>query len=63
MQSIIIVLVHRHEKSSQIVTEEESMPPIIIVLVHCHEKSSQIQIEEKSDAVDETNFKKLKKNS
>jgi hypothetical protein len=61
MQLIIIVLVHRHEKSSQIVTEEDSMPPIIIVLVHRHEKSSQIQIEEKSDAVDETNFKKLKK--
>ena len=36
---IIIVLVHRHDKSSQIVTEEDSMPPIIIVvLVHRHEK-------------------------
>jgi hypothetical protein len=32
------VIVHRHDKSSQIVTEEDSMPPIIIVLVHRHEK-------------------------
>jgi hypothetical protein len=40
MQSIIIVIVHRHDKSSHIVTEEESMPPIIIVLVHRHDKSS-----------------------
>jgi hypothetical protein len=38
MPPIIIVLVHRHDKSSQIVTEEDSMQSIIIVLVHRHEK-------------------------
>jgi len=43
------VIVHRHDKSSQIVTEEDSMPPIIIiVLVHRHDKSSQIVTEEDS---------------
>ena len=49
MPPIIIVLVHRHDKSSQIVTEEDSMPPIIIIiLVHRHDKSSQIVTEEDS---------------
>jgi len=45
MPPIIIILVHRHDKSSQIVTEEDSMPPIIIVVVHRHHKSSQIVTE------------------
>jgi len=49
MPPIIIILVHRHDKSSQIVTEENAMQSIIIIiLVHRHDKSSQIVTEEDS---------------